>query len=226
MADSENNENNNDAPVAALPVADRPGFISPRGKAANDPEFEEAQEAERRAAASERAAFKRAADKRDQDEELAHISGEKAGFKNPANPAANPAIPPSENGTSGGGDFDLKGKGWIYCGKDARGRGTWLKDCGDSLEVPFSKIYGMSEGQKRKIMELSQEKGWTKLYAFKGDGRHLHELATQQLHAAGLPCCTDPKHTETLKQLKTMCREHHKHHCEDASHQPQAPQTA
>ena len=195
------------------------GFVAPRDDAANNSPIDSPAENEERAAKAEKAAFARAARKQEEAEEEKKRTEQamKPGFQGQTSPVVPPQDLASEKPVR---DFDLKGKGWIYCGKNARGQGTWIKDCGDSIDVPFSKKFGMSEGQKRKILELSHEKGWSTLYAFKSNGRQLHPLATQILQSSGIPCCADPKAAKTLDTWKSLCKEQHRHHCE-ASAQPQ-----
>lgn len=186
----------------------RPGYAGVRDNAVND-----ANDAEDHA---EKAAFASAARQQKIDEDArkrAMQNDQKAGFAASANP---PVLP--NDATRTGAGFDLVGKGWIYCGDDAQGKGTWIRDCGDSIEVPFSRRRatsgGMSEGQTRKIRELAQEKGWTKLYAFETNGRQLHKSATQELKAAGISCCSDQKEAKTLDTWKSLYRENCLRQCE------------
>ncbi len=221
MAEAENSEENTRAHIIGRPYA--PGFVRARAGAGNDPDFERQQESDARAAKDERAAFVRAARKQEEDEEAKNRAAEKSGFKAASDPAAGL---PGDNETAGGAGFAMRGEGWIYCGKDQHGRGTWLKDCGDSIEVPFSPTRGMSEGQQRKILELREAKGWTTLYAFKSNGYTLHKLATQQLQSAGIPCCTATKGGETLNALRSLCSEYHNKRCEASANQPHMRQGA
>ncbi|MBI2234435.1 MAG: hypothetical protein HYU57_05525 [Micavibrio aeruginosavorus] len=176
------------APADASPEhSARPAFVSaPSG----DAEREEQAAAEKRADAREKAAFARAAakDKEDAEEER---KTRLAGFAAAPKPGDDDtALKPPASDTP---DFDLRGKGWIYCGKDARGRGTWVRDRGGEIEIPYSKSCGMSPGQIQMVRTLAQQKGWTQLCAFKGSGRGIDAVATQLLASGGMPCCADAK---------------------------------
>lgn len=180
--------------------------------------------AEDRADRAEKAAFARAARQQAQDDEeraaLAAVSS-KPGFQVPGGlPSATPTSPLNSTNDDGHAGFDLKGKGWIYCGKDAGGKRTWVKDCGDSLDVPFSRLHGMSPGQKQVVHQLAQAKGWGELCAFKSNGRQINERATQELQHAGFACCTDIKKAKSLESCKCAFRENYANRQEAAAHAP------
>lgn len=187
------------------PVArstERPAFT--RAPSAEDEDNNEA-EAQRHANVAEKAAFTRAA-RKDDDEDESRLTGynDKPGFHNAMAAAAND---PSSNNNDAADAPDLsyinlRGKGWVYCGKDSAGKGTWIRDCGDEIRVPYSKSRGMSPGQIAQIRRLSAEKGWPGLCAFRSGGYGMNELATQLLAQAGVPCCTDKKMVRGLSALK------------------------
>lgn len=164
----------------------RPAFVR---APSDDAEREEQAAAEKRADAREKAAFARAAAKDEEDAEEERKT-RLAGLAAAPNPDGVTAPAPSAGNTP---DFDLRGKGWIYCGKDSRGRGTWVCDRGGEIEIPYSKSRGMSPGQVQMVRTLAQQKGWTQLCAFNGGGRRLDGVATQLLAAGGVPCCADAK---------------------------------
>ncbi len=157
------------APVVSKP--DRPGFRNRKWEEDADA-GDELNELMNR----EKAAFKRAAK---DVPPAARVSGtEKPGFS-----ALSPEIPTNEE------DEKLRGPGWIYCGKDAKGRSTWIKDNGDEIYIPYNRFDGMSDGQKLKVAQIARQRGWGELGVFRGDGFSFDQRAAQQLAHVGLACC-------------------------------------
>jgi hypothetical protein len=197
MADDNSPEEKPDEGVP-VPVAEnateKPAFRS-RAKSPEDDEEDPAEKKRKQNPAAFRATPRKDDEERD-DARIINYDRTKPGFS---------AFPKKE--PPSGDDFPrLKGEGWIYCGKDAKGRSTYIQDRGDEIYVPIFKTTGASEGQRAKIYELAQKKGWGPLGVFKNDGRtipHKDILASLALprdpKARSLGECRE--HAQTLHEM-------------------------
>lgn len=183
------NQTDSDAKTEVTPDAPtglriKPAFI--RAREADEAEAEEHGRKDR-----QRAAFI-TANKKDKDG--ADVVGRKPGFT--AADAAAPAAVPTPATNADDVRYNVGGAGWIVCSD-----GKKIRDDGASIHVPGSKI---SPAQMEMVLQLSMQKGWTKVYAYKPGTNKLHADATgmlsQMITAQKMPleCCTLQKHAGTF----------------------------
>lgn len=154
----------------------------------------------------QRAAFMNAAQEEPKDV-LAQV---KPGFYSEP-PSSSSPLGMSPKANTDAGDTGLRGEGWIYCGKDARGRPTWIKDKGDSIYIPYNRFDGMSDGQRIKVAEIARQRGWEQVGVFKSGGISRDIRAMHQLMPAGLPCAMPSWNAPWLGTCRDNARDLHTH---------------
>lgn len=193
-----------------VPGRQKPAYILAREAA------EEEEEA--REQAKKRAAFTAAADSQGRDDENAG----RPGFS--AAPAA--GLPgPNQTPLTDSFTPDLNGAGWITCSDGKR-----VRDDGTSIYAPGATL---SPGQADMILQLSMQKGWTEIYAFKGGALNINATQTlsQMIAARALPlrCCCDHKKAGSFNRRvgeteEIMCQLQRQRH--EASKKPTEPSPA